>query len=83
MKIIKQFDDFEFFDKVYEGPNDPEKDMWKWGLGDNGVLYCQSTDFIFHPEWMTLGHSPMAATKLSIKDMKKIVKEFGHLVVFT
>ncbi len=89
MKIVKFFDDFEFYDKTYEPlngvPNNPFRDYWRWGLGDDGELYWQCSDNIDPNKWYwfgTDGTSGGIARRLSLRDMKKIVKEFGHLLVF-
>lgn len=82
MNIVKQFDDFEFFDKVYEGPNDPQKDRWTWGLGDDGELYFQSSDESRPYFWFPLKNNSSKARWLSLRTMKKIVKEFGQWLVF-
>jgi hypothetical protein len=85
MKIIKQFDDFEFFCRLYEpllsDSHDPAKDMWRWGFGDDGQLYYQSTEG--QPKsWYPLRVATNAARILTLQDMKRLVKEFGHLLTF-
>jgi hypothetical protein len=78
MKIIKQFKDPEFYDKRY-GPY-AAPGWWAWGLGDDGELYCQSTGFPdCGKEWHELRYS---AFYPRLKDMKKIVKEFGNWLVW-
>ena len=83
MKIVKSFEDFKFFNKVYEGPNDPEQEFWKWGLGEDGDLYCQCSDFTDILKWYRYDMLTGISSKVSLRDMRRIVKEFGHLVVFT
>lgn len=75
MKIVKSFEDQKFFQRRYRGCN--YKGEWLWGFGDDGELYCRCTQF-GHDNWAALSE-----LDLTIEDMKRIVKEFGHLVVFT
>lgn len=82
MKIVKSFDDFEFFNAVIGGPNDPEKDRWTWGLGDDGELYFQSSDAPRPLFWYSLKDNPSKARIVSLSVMKRLVKEFGHLLVW-
>ena len=89
MKIIKSYDDPEFFQKtikMYKSDTyssyTAKGNIWKWGLGDDGKLYCQCSDFADSENWHSLGICPTAADVLSISDMKKIIKEFGHLLVW-
>lgn len=85
MNIIKSFEDFKFFDKHYEGsePNDPIKDKWEWGLGDDGNLYCRCSEFNRSNEWLPYPNDTPNFIKVSFSDMMRIVKQFGHLVIFT
>ena len=87
MKIIKAFDDSEFVNKQFKQfLFDSEIHFWNWGFGDDGRLYFQTSAYL-DP---TTGHvNPLKwydyhdmVSYLSIKDMKKIVKEFGHLLVW-
>lgn len=82
MKIIKSFDDFEFFDKVVGGSNDPQRDMWTWGLGDDGELYFQWTEASDSFAWRSFENATAAHRHLSLRVMKRLVKNFGHLLVF-
>ena len=82
MKIIKSFDDFEFFDQMVEGPNDSQKDRWTWGLGDDGDLYFQWTESTDSFKWRAFKNAIAAHRHLSLRVMKRLVKEFGHLLVF-
>jgi hypothetical protein len=77
MKIIKQFDDLEYFKKRYKGNKIEADDMWSWGLGEDGELYCRTTT-ISSKKWLSM--SEVAGLVFSIADMKRIVKEFGHLL---
>lgn len=82
MNIIKEFSDFEFYSKIYEGPHDPKNDFWKWGLSDDGDLYFTSSED--NNKWR-LFNSPSngsIATKISIREMTRIVNNFGTLLVF-
>lgn len=89
MKIIKSFEDPEFFEKYHNdhGIQDEAyrmKGHWYWGLSDEGNLYYHSSIFCRENEW-NIFNSPSNGkmiTTLSIRDMKKIVKEFGHLLIF-
>lgn len=84
MKIVKQFEDPQFLQKVYHWrENLSAKDKWVWGLGDDGELYFRCSIFTDPDEWSAFKDRNLIANNLSIKDMKRIVKEFGHLVVFT
>lgn len=82
MKIVKSFDDFEYYNKVYDGPNDPSKDRWTWGLGDDGEIYWQSSDELDPFKWHLLKGAGWTRHYLSLRVMKRLVKEFEHLLVF-
>ena len=90
MKIVKSFEDKDFFEKYH---NDSERDIsddykmkgqWYWRLGDDGNLYYHSSVYCKTDEWQIFQqpHNWKVAANLSLKDMKKIVKQFGHLLVF-
>jgi hypothetical protein len=79
MKIIKQFEDQEFFKKRYRGEPFGPKDKWIWGLAEDGGLWYKNS-FLSDWNWHSADNIPNLA--LSIKDMKRIVKEFGHLLAF-
>jgi len=80
MKIVKSFSDPEFFQKQYHSDIEGE---WFWGLGDDGGLYCKCpADFEDPDRWYSYEHE-CHPRSFSIRDMKRIVKAFGHLVVFT
>jgi len=83
MKIIKSFEDPEFFTKVYikYDPN-VKSGTWLWGLGDDGNIYCRCSNFSAPTVWFKLGVSPVAINELSIREMKRLIKEFDHLLVF-
>jgi hypothetical protein len=80
MKIIKQFDDPEYFSRIFRrnpGPNE----YYKWGLGDDGLIYYSDTvGYTSSPNNWDLICRP--GCTLMIKDMRLIIKEFGHLLVF-
>ena len=78
MKIVKSFEDQKFFQRRYRGCN--YKGGWFWGLGDDGELYCRCTQFD-NNSWHRFDE--LGIFDPTIEDMKRIVKEFGHLVVFT
>jgi hypothetical protein len=72
MKIVKEVRDDEY--AVREHRTD-----WYWGLGDDGQIYrrCDSTD----NQWSDI-NAGMFPVNLNLRDMKLIVKEFGHLLVW-
>jgi len=82
MNIVKEFEDNEYYHLPGVRPTgviDPSA-TWFWGLGEDGHLYYR---FIpsYTDQWSSYqihaDHIPM-----SIAQMKKIVNEFGHLLVF-
>jgi hypothetical protein len=76
MKIVKQFDD-EIYKIDYYGANG----TWTWGLGEDGNLYIRRLPIRKgYKEWML---STDLAIPIDLQTMKRIVKAFGHLVVFT
>jgi len=79
MKIIKQFQDDELFERKYSRKSHPNG-VWLWGLSENGELcfYCSVYGM---PQWMAYS-SALGPPILSLKEMMKIVKEFGHLMAF-
>lgn len=77
MKIIKEFEDPEYYGKRYRGC---PLGVWNWGLGDDGEIYCKSNAFGDRGEdWHSIDYLSIVPP---IKEMKKLVKEFGHLLVF-
>jgi len=85
MKIIKSFEDSEFLEnpKISNG-NNPLNHKWLWGLGDDGKIYYQCTKFSLPDEWYDLSETnSMVASCVSLREMKKLVKAFGHLLIFT
>jgi len=83
MKIIKSFEDAAFLalPRVSNGTN-PINHTWLWGLGDDGEIYYKCTKFSLPNEWYNLHDNSIVSNCVSLKEMKKIVKEFGHLLVF-
>jgi hypothetical protein len=82
MKIVKQLDDPEYFHTVFNRPGG-SNEYWKWGLGDDGNVYCTNSVTIAPPagEWCDLGRLGYCK-HLTLKKMKYLIKEFGHLLVF-
>lgn len=90
MKIVKFFEDEDFFEKYHndQGIQDDaykQKGHWYWGLSDDGDLCYHSSVYHHTEQWIIFNSNEKhykVASKLSLKDMKKIVKEFGHLLVW-
>ena len=80
MKIIKEFSDPEFHDKRALF-NDGE---WFWGLGEDGNLYCRWTPMFgpYEETWFEVSQMERILPLISLREMKRIVKEFGHLLVW-
>ena len=78
MKIVKSFEDQKFFQRRYRGSE--LSGEWLWGFGDDGELYCRCTQF-GDDRWRRFDE--VGWFDPTMEDMKRIVKEFGHLVVFT
>jgi hypothetical protein len=70
MKIVKEFVDEDFLKR-----SAPDS-VWSWGLGDDGWVYCKCSVYEDPNKWSLYGYA------LSLKTMCKIVKEFGHLLVW-
>lgn len=84
MNIVKEFEDQDFFQ--HPKLSTPEYHLrytWYWGLSDDGNLYYRCTRFSNPDEWRELASSEQIAPLVSLKTMKKLVKQFGHLLVFT
>lgn len=55
--------------------------FFEWGLGDDGNLYVRYSMSGHHRNsWVLYETSGIA---ISMEEMKKVLKEFGHLVVFS
>jgi hypothetical protein len=50
---------------------------YMWGLGEDGELYYQYREDSIFREYIEAGFS------ISLREMKEIVKAFGHLIIFT
>jgi hypothetical protein len=81
MKIIKSFQSPDF---VQDHCPDA---TWEWGLGDDGRVYWRTSLHIFPNDWFTLGMTGFpfrsavgAIMSLDIREMKKIIEQFGNLV---
>ena len=80
MKIVKEFESSEFASKI-QHVTFRHFNYLKWGLGDDANLYCQGkySNSEYSP-WINPFENSVYP---DINEMKKIVKEFGHLLVFT
>ena len=87
MKIVKEFDHLDFFERHHYLAYDDEElktGYWRWGLGENGELYCQCSTFDRPNGWYLYEEKCYEGQfYVLFSDMRRIVKEFGHLVVFT
>lgn len=80
MKIVKQFDDPVYFHRCFR--RFPAKDeYYRWGLGDDGlVYYCDSMDRGYPLGFWSKIVRP--GQTITMRDMKLLIKEFGHLLVW-
>jgi hypothetical protein len=86
MKIVKEFNDPEFLKVLYNWVSNDEllKEYFHWGLGDDGELYCRCSCFGKDRTWILPGGSRSNFGELiNLRTMTRIVKQFGHLVIFT
>ena len=91
MKIIKKFTDCNFFERhfhPYLNDEELKKGFWNWGLGNDGNLYFQTNapGWELYPSknWYSYPDSGYDDKLLvTFDEMRKIVKEFGHLIIFT
>jgi hypothetical protein len=75
MKIIKEFEDINYPKRIYKGNYDIP--FWFWGLGEDGELYYNRSDYNMNGWSLATNlHFP-----LSLSEMKKVIEEFGHLLV--
>jgi len=84
VKIVKEFEDHNFF--THPKMSTPEYHngyTWYWGLGDDAKIYYRCTRFTDPDLWWNLEDSAEVAALVGLKTMKKLVKQFGHLLVFT
>lgn len=57
------------------------KPSLEWGLSSEGQLCCRGHfTYCNYPDW---SEYESCVFSISLIEMKKIVKEFGHLVIFT
>lgn len=70
MKIVKEFQDDNYAEK--NGCR-----IWYWGLGDDGNIYRRLDD---KDDWVDI--NGLLPIRTDLNDMKRIVKEFGHLLVW-
>lgn len=85
MKIVKQFESNDFakilYKDLYSHIDYKEGAPWLiWGLGNDGDLYVMH-GFPYHLKETSSWIVPRMY--ISILEMKKIIKEFGHLIIFT
>jgi hypothetical protein len=79
MKIVKQFSSNDF--AIKKSSPDMIGANWTWGLGNDGELYGRGSFAQYYiREWFIYRN---ASFGIPISEMKKIIKEFGHLVIFT
>lgn len=86
MKIVKQFDSNEWAIKhsgsrVSSWDGAEHKPNWTWALGDDGYLYGQGwiLGHLYTNGWCRYEDMSFG---IPLTEMKKIVKEFGHLLVW-
>jgi hypothetical protein len=83
MKIVKELESNKFAIKRSPGMNDSNhKAHWSWGLGEDGILYGKGvfSGHSYEDNWYPYHTLSFGIT---ISEMKRIIKEFGHLLVFT
>lgn len=74
IKIIKEFEDSAFGEKLYRGPK------WRWGLGEDRELYYRAqADYDWNP--VKERDNGYIARNIGILDMQRIVNQFAHLLV--
>jgi hypothetical protein len=84
MAIVKQFEDPEFLIDYYKWVDTDQLkgSHFYWGLGDDGELYARCSRFADTDHWYPTVYLSNMYQHFKLKYMKKLVKEFGHLVVF-
>ena len=83
MKIVKSFYDDQYYDLLCKHlgiPNDNQG--WEWGLGEDGKLYCFCETFHQTMMWQDFIEVAGKNFILPVSCMRKIVKQFGDLLVF-
>jgi hypothetical protein len=86
VNIVKEFKDPEFLAVLYNWCSNEQLfgSNFHWGLGEDGELYCRCDLFIEGKNWIKPHTSRNNFGELiNLKVMKRIVKQFGHLVIFT
>jgi hypothetical protein len=84
VNIVKEFEDHEFFrHPMMSSPEFHNQYTWYWGLEEGGEIYYRCTRFSDPDEWRRLTNNRDIAVLIGLKTMKKLVKQFGHLLVFT
>lgn len=83
MNIAKQFEDEEYYRLPGVRPTGiiPPGATWLWGLGEDGQLYYRFVPSDYPDQWYAY-QTHAEYLPMSIAQMKKIVNEFGHLLVF-
>ena len=86
MKIVKSFISPNIKNPPIKITGPLREFRWEWGLDEDGNLYARSSYFPFDAahgggddNWKL---ADMCFLFPSLKEMKIIIKEFGHLVVF-
>ena len=69
MEIVKEFKDDDYAER-HNCRN------WYWGLGSDGNIYRRLSD---QDDWVDVNVLPI---RIDLRDMKKLVREFGHLLPF-
>jgi len=91
MKIIKSIEDPKLVINIL-GESASIDNFWKWGLTDTGEIVAQSslflepsdftsTEDVEIDEWIPLEWVCNIPWNLAM--MKRLIKEFDHLVIFT
>ena len=78
MKIIKYFEDFEFYCKYFDKPHNVLINKWEWGLSQDCNLYCRCSEM---PNWGWFSYNEIEGYKVNLWDMKKIVDNFSYLLI--
>jgi hypothetical protein len=78
MKIIKQFEDHDYYEKCFPPPND--NGTWYWGLGEDANIYALCPTIT--NDWSRIDYVGRGEYPTSLKQLKRIVKEFGELLIW-
>jgi hypothetical protein len=84
IQIVKSFESNQYasimHDRWGRTYNPPFNPFLEWGLASHGELCCRGRfGPCNYPEWVPY---ESVCFGISVGEMKKIVKEFGHLIVF-